>query len=321
VYDWGEVMKQLQGTKPKSYGRRICENWQMYVFLLLPIIWLIIFKYVPMYGAQIAFRKYNLRDGITGSKWVGLDNFIKFFNSVYFGRTVGNTLKLSLYSLAVGFPLPIIFALMLNSVRNRTWRGWVENVTYMPHFISAVVMVGILKRVFDTNTGLIANIFSWFSSSKLTVDLFIGDSNFRNLYIWSGVWQEMGWGSIIYMAALSSVDPTLHEAAMVDGASRWQRLWHVDFPAILPTITITLILRCGSIMGIGFDKVYLMQNDTNLAASEVIATYVYKVGLTADYNMNYSYSAAIGLFNSVVNLITISIVNFISNRINGSGLW
>lgn len=308
----------MDGSSNKSYWQRIVESRQMYLFLIVPIVWIIIYKYVPMYGAQIAFRKYKPALGILGSQWVGFANFEKFFKSVYFSRTVGNTIILSLYSLAVGFPLPIIFALLLNSVRSKHWRSWVENVTYMPHFISTVVLVGIMFRVFDVNTGLINNIVESLGGN-FTTNLFIGDANFRNLYIWSGVWQGTGWGSIIYMAALSSVDPQLHEAAVVDGASRWQRLWHIDMPAIIPTITITLVLRCGSIMSIGFDKAFLMQNDTNLAASEVISTYVYKVGLKD--SMNFSYSTAVNLFNSVVNLITISLVNMLANRINGNGLW
>ncbi len=270
-----------------------------------------------MYGAQIAFRNFKAAEGIWGSEWVGVEQFAKFFGSVYFGRTVGNTIFLSLYSLVVGFPMPILFALLLNSVRSKKWRGWIENVTYMPHFISTVVMVGILARVFDVNTGIVHNIMKMFGG-RLENDMFIGDANFRNLYIWSGVWQGTGWGSIIYMAALSAVDPQLHEAATVDGASRWSRVWHVDLPAIIPTITITLILRCGSIMSIGFDKAFLMQNDTNMAASEVISTYVYKVGLKADSGMQYSYSTAINMFNSVINLATISVVNYISNRITRS---
>ena len=305
----------------KSIWKRAAENWQMYLFLLLPLIWLFIFKYYPMYGAQIAFRKYAVRSGITGSPWVGMANFIKFFNSVYFERTVGNTLFLSLYSMAIGFPLPIFFALLLNSVRNAKWKSAIENVAYMPHFISAVVMVGILKRVLDLNSGLVSNIMLQLTGSKLQNNFFLGDANFQHLYVWSGVWQGTGWGSVIYMAALSSVDPEQHEAATIDGASRWQRLFRIDLPAIVPTITITLILRCGQIMNIGFDKAFLLQNDTNLAASEVISTYVYKVGLTNAGGNNLSYSTAIGLFNSVVNLVMISIVNFISNKVNGSGLW
>jgi len=305
----------------KSIWKRAAENWQMYVFLLLPIIWLLIFKYQPMYGAQIAFRKYSVRLGITGSPWVGMSNFIKFFNSVYFTRTVGNTLFLSIYSMVIGFPLPIFFALLLNSVRNAHWKSAIENVAYMPHFISTVVMVGILKRVFDLNSGLFSNLMQVITGSKMETNLFLGDANFQHLYVWSGVWQGTGWGSVIYMAALSGVDPEQHEAATIDGASRWQRLFHIDLPAIIPTITITLILRCGQIMNIGFDKAFLMQNDTNLGASEVISTYVYKVGLTAAGGGNLSYSTAIGLFNSVVNLVMISLVNFISNKVNGSGLW
>ena len=186
---------------------------------------------------------------------------------------------------------------------------------------ATVVMVGILKRVFDLNSGLFSNLMQVLTGSKMENNLFLGDANFQHLYVWSGVWQGTGWGSVIYMAALSGVDPEQHEAATIDGASRWQRLFHIDLPAIIPTITITLILRCGQIMNIGFDKAFLMQNDTNLAASEVISTYVYKVGLTAAGGGNLSYSTAIGLFNSVVNLVMISLVNFISNKVNGSGLW
>jgi len=319
-------MAQAKVTRPvprhgKSIWKRAAENWQMYLFLLIPVIWLLIFKYQPMYGAQIAFRKYSVRLGITGSPWVGMANFTKFFNSVYFTRTVGNTLFLSLYSMVIGFPLPIFFALLLNSVRNLRWKSAIENVAYMPHFISTVVMVGILKRVFDLNSGLFSNLLQVITGSKMEANLFLGDANFQHLYVWSGVWQGTGWGSVIYMAALSSVDPEQHEAATIDGASRWQRLFHIDLPAIIPTITITLILRCGQIMNIGFDKAFLMQNDTNLGASEVISTYVYKVGLTAAGGGNLSYSTAIGLFNSIVNLVMISLVNFVSNKVNGSGLW
>lgn len=319
-----DLIRTTDGTvtaaSNKTYRQRICENWQMYLFLILPVIWLLIFKYYPMYGAQIAFRNYTPRDGILGSRWIGLENFTKFFGSVYFERTVGNTLFLSLYSLAVGFPLPILFALLLNCVRSKRWRGWVENVTYMPHFISTVVMVGIMMRVFDVHTGLIHNLLETVGI-KWASDLFIGDANFRNLYIWSGVWQGTGWSSIIYMAALSSVDPQLHEAAIVDGATRLNRVWHIDLPGIIPTITITLILRFGSIMSIGFDKAFLMQNDTNIAAAEVISTYVYKVGLKSDSGFQFSYSTAVNMFNSIINLIAISTVNAVSNRINGSGMW
>ncbi len=307
-------------SRMHKYFLRVKTNRQMYLFLILPLIWLIIFKYGPMYGAQIAFKNYVPKEGIWGSAFVGLANFRQFFQSLYFERTVKNTLILSLYSLAVGFPAPILFALLLNAVRSKKWKSWIENVTYMPHFISTVVMVGIMMRVFDFYTGVVHNILAVFGLSW-NVHMFTGDANFRNLYIWSGVWQGTGWGSIIYMAALSGVDPELHEAAIVDGATRVRRIWNIDLPSIIPTITITLILRCGSIMSIGFDKVFLMQNTTNIDASEVIATYVYKVGLTAEKGMQLSYSSAVNMFNSVINLITISFVNYLSNRINGSGMW
>ena len=312
----------INGRRPhsKSYLKRIIENRQMYLFLILPLIWLFIFKYWPMYGAQIAFKNYTPAKGIWDSEWIGLANFRKFFGSVYFERTVMNTIILSLYSLVVGFPIPILFALLLNSVRSRKWKSAIENVTYMPHFISTVVMVGIMMRVFDFYTGIVHNVVVALGGSW-DLHMFTGDSNFRHLYIWSGVWQGTGWSSIIYMAALSGVDPQLHEAAIVDGASRWKRVLYIDLPCIIPTITITLILRCGSIMSIGFDKAFLMQNDTNMNASEVISTYVYKVGLKADSGMQFSYSTAINMFNSVINLFTISLVNYISNRINGSGMW
>ena len=314
--------KEAKNHSRSTVWKQVKVNWQMYLFLLLPVIWLIVFKYVPMYGAQIAFRDYTIQGGFTGSKWVGLKHFNRFFTSYSFGNTLSNTLILSFYSLIVGFPLPIIFALLLNSVRSKRWKSVVENVTYMPNFISAVVMVGMLFRVMDVNSGLLANIYCALTGAKqLPFNAMASGWGFRHLYVWSGVWQGTGWGSIIYMAALSSVDPQLHEAAMIDGAGRWKRLWHVDFPAIVPTIAITLILRMGSIMSIGFDKAWLLQTDANLRASEVITTYVYKVGLANASGNNYSYSTAIGFFNSIVNLVMITIVNKIANKISGSGLW
>ena len=301
--------------------RHLAKQYWKYRTLMLLLIpslaMLVIFKYVPMYGVTIAFKNFKLRQGILGSPWVGFDVFEKVFSMPVFWTAFQNTAILGVMNLIVGFPLPILFALLLNSVRAKTWRGWIENVTYMPHFISTVVLVGMLKRVFDVNTGLISNVYSLLGGGRLPFDMFIGDTNFRTLYIWSGVWQGTGWGSIIYMAALSAVDPQLHEAATVDGATRWQRLVHIDLPAIVPTITITLILRFGSIMGIGFDKAFLMQNDTNLAASEVISTYVYKVGLTATSNMNYSYSTAIGIFKSVVSIILLFGTNALAKKVRG----
>ncbi len=299
---------------------RLRRHWQMYVFAFLPMAYLIIFKYIPMLGVQIAFKDYSVASGgIYGSPWVGFAQFEKFFSSYQFERVITNTLRLSLYSLFAGFPLPIALALMINAVRSNRARSIVQNVTYMPHFISTVVMVGILNQFFNARVGAFAHIWNAFSDANVP-NLLAKAGAFPHMYVWSGIWQGMGWGSIIYVAALSNVDDTLHEAAMIDGASRFKRLLCIDLPAIIPTISITLILRCGNIMGIGFDKVYLMQNSLNLRASEVISTYVYKVGLQSA-SSDFSYSTAIGLFNSVINLITLLIVNAISRRVSESSLW
>ena len=302
-----------------SFWDKLRKYWQLYVFLLLPIVWIILFKYVPMAGLQIAFKNYTPRNGIWGSAWVGAKHFIKFFSSYQFTRVVGNTLKLSLYTLFAGFPLPVILALLLNSMRAKKYKSFVENVTYMPHFISTVVMVGIMVQLFNVRIGLVPQLYQRITGEPM-IDLFGSAEAFPHLYVWSGIWSSTGWNTVIYMAALASVDPEQHEAALIDGASRFQRLLFVDLPAIIPTITITLILRFGNIMGIGFDKVYLMQNELNLRASEVISTYVYKTGLAAGGG-NFSYATAIGMFNSVINLILISIVNAISRKVGETSLW
>ena len=298
----------------------VTRYWQRYLLLLLPLVYLALFKYVPMYGVQIAFKKFSFRYGIWDSPWCGLYQFEKFINSYMFSRVVGNTITLSLYSMIAGFPLPILFALALNAMRSKRYRSFVENVTYIPHFISTVVMVGIMVQIFDTRIGIFAQVYRaiYGEGAKVPV-LFNSAAAFPHLYVWSGIWQGLGWDTVIYTAALTVVDPELHEAAMIDGATRFQRLLHVDLPAIVPTITITLILRCGKIMGIGFDKVYLMQNTMNQRASEVIATYVYKQGLTS--NLDYSYSTAIDLFNSAINLVMICLVNFISGKVSETSLW
>ena len=298
---------------------KVRRCWQLYLFLLIPVVYIIVFKYIPMAGIQIAFRQYTPRLGFWGSKWVGLKQFIKFFNSYQFERVFFNTLRLSFYSLIAGFPLPVILALLLNSLRSKRYRSIIENVIYMPYFISTVVIVGIITQLFNTRIGLFSQL--WRSVSNAPVpDLLANASFFPHMYVWSGIWQGTGWGTVIYLAALAGVDPEQHEAAVIDGASRFQRLLHVDFPAIVPTIAITLILRCGSLMGIGFDKVYLMQNDLNLRASEVISTYVYKVGLSAGGG-DFSYATAIGLFNSVINLAMLTTVNFVSRKVSDNSLW
>lgn len=305
-------------TVPLS--RRIARHWQLYLFLLLPVIYLLIFHYYPMLGVQIAFKKYSSKLGIWGSPWVGFKYFLKFFNSTQFSRVVGNTLTISLYSILAGFPLPIIFALMLNVMRSQRYKKIVQTVTYMPHFISVVVLVGMIMQIFNPLTGLYGKFYGMLNNGAVAPDLLGSATVFPNMYVWSGIWQHFGWDSIIYVAALAAVSPELHEAAQIDGASRFQRVLHVDFPAILPTATIMLILRAGSVMTIGFEKIFLMQNDLNLRASEVISTYVYKVSLKASIP-DFSYSTAIGLFNSVINLLLICGVNMVSRKLSETSLW
>jgi putative aldouronate transport system permease protein len=304
-----------------SFGKRVAKNWQMYVFLLLPVIYLIIFCYWPMLGAQIAFRKYKIRLGIWGSEWVGLYQFRKFFSSYYFVRVIGNTLRLSLYSIIVGFPLPIIFALQMNAMRSSRVRKLAQTVTYMPHFISVVTLVGMISQMLGVRFGIFAQIYRMVYGANATVpNLLLSSEAFPHIYVISGLWQSLGWNTVIYTAALAAVDPTLHEAATIDGASRIKRIIHVDMPAIIPTISIMLILRFGQIMNIGFDKVYLLQSESNLPTSEVIATYVYKVAFS-NRNVDYSYGTAIGLFNSVVGLIMLTLMNALSRKIASESLW
>lgn len=304
-------------TKLRKIFRR---DWQLYVFMLIPLIWVIIFCYAPMFGAQIAFRKYQPRLGIWDSPWVGFYQFKKFFNSYQFSRVMMNTVVISLYTILCSFPLPIIFALVLNSTRSHKFRTVTQTIVTMPHFISVVVLVGILLQIFNSRTGVYGTLMESIIGAY-PEDLFSKPANFRHMYVWSGVWQQFGWNSIVYIAALAAVSPELHEAAQIDGASRFQRMLHVDLPAILPTITIMLILRMGSVMTIGFEKVYLMQNSLNLTASEIISTYVYKVGLSSAGTTDLSYSTAIGLFNSAINLVLISVTNFIARKLGGNGLW
>lgn len=300
----------------KKYG----AYWQLYTFLLLPVVYIIVFNYVPMVGAQIAFKKFNLMDGIWGSPWVGLRNFEKFFSAYQFQRVLVNTLTLSAYSILAAFPFPILFALMLNTVERVRFKKTVQTITYMPHFISTVVLVGIMMQIFHPMTGVYGAV-SRMLTGNTPSDLFANPNAFPHLYVWSGVWQNFGYNSIIYIAALTNVSAELHEAAEVDGASRFQRVLHIDFPALLPTIVIMLILRTGSILSIGFEKAFLMQNTLNISRSEIISTFVYKKGLASGASNDYSYSAAIGMFNSVVNLILITVVNAIARRFGESSLW
>lgn len=306
-------------TKRKLW-LNIKQHWQLYIFLLIPVAYIILFKYAPMSGLAIAFKDYKVRKGIWGSAWVGFENFTRFFQSYQFNRVLTNTLTLSAYSILAGFPIPILFALMINCLAPGKKKKMVQAIVTLPHFISTTVMVGIILQIFNAKTGLYG-IFYKFLSGVNAPNLLGSAKAFRHLYVWTDVWQGFGWGSIIYTAALASVDPSLHEAAEIDGASRLQRVVHVDFPCIVPTIIIMLILRLGSLMNIGFEKVYLMQNSLNLETSQIISTYVYEVGLSGSGLSDFSYATAIGMFNSVINLILIVTVNQISRKVGETSLW
>lgn len=303
-------------TLRKSWSQSLCQemkkNWQLYVLILFPLIYVIIFEYAPMYGLQIAFRDYRARRGIWGSEWVGMKNFEDFFKSAEWKQVVGNTLKISLYSIVVGFPIPILLALMIHVSENKFLKKLTQNVSYVPHFISVVVLVGIINQIFNPFTGM------WAAIQKLlglniSSDIRSNPDAFIHLYTWSGVWQSMGWNSIVYVSALSAVSQDLHEAAMLDGASRWRRVLSVDLPAIMPTICIMLILRFGNVMSVGFEKVFLMQNTLNRAESEVISTYVYTYGLGKN---NLSFGTAVSLMNSVINTAMLLAVNWITSKLS-----
>ena len=296
--------------------RKIKSNIPLYVLLFPSIILLIMFAYIPMIGLVIAFKDYSPANGIINSPWVGFKYFTQFFNSVQFGTTMMNTLKISIYSIVVGFPLPILLALLCNQLRTGKFKKVFQVTTYLPHFISTMVMCGMIILFLSPNSGLIANIFK--SLGWTMPNLLSKPDSFAGVYVWSDVWQHIGWDSIIYLAALSAIDPTYYEAATMDGASRMQKILNIDLPLLLPTAMILLILRAGSLLSIGFEKVLLLQNPLNLAGSEVISTYVYKVGMQ---NFQYSYSTAIGLFNTVVNLIILLSVNWFSKRYTKTGLF
>lgn len=303
------------GLRPRPWPQ-MKKSGQLYLLLLIPLAYIVIFCYVPMYGATLAFKDFNPATGILGSDWVGLKYFTRFFTSPSCWNIIQNTFVLSVLNLVLGLPFPIILAISLNECKNRFAYKTVQMVTYAPYFISTVIMVALLMQWSSINGGLFNNVLGLFGIDP--VNLF-GDARFfRPTYIISNIWQFTGFNSIIYLAALSSVDVSMYEAAKVDGASKLQKIWFIDLPSILPTIIILLILNAGQIMNLGFDKVYLMQNQLNVQVSEIIATYTYKVGLL---ELNFSYSTAIGLLNSVVNVILLFSVNMFSRKISENSLW
>ncbi|KRF04206.1 sugar ABC transporter permease [Paenibacillus sp. Soil766] len=303
-------------NKKRRTWKSISKNWELYLLFAPVLAFFIIFEYLPMYGVQIAFKDFIASKGIWESPWVGLKHFQRFFDSFYFWRLILNTLGIGVYQLVVGFPIPIFLALMINEVRSGAFRRFVQTITYAPHFLSMVVVVGMIMMFLSTEHGLI-NIGIEALGGK-PISFMTDPAWFKSVYVLSGVWQHMGWSSIIYLAALAGVDPQLHEAARVDGASRLERIWHINLPYLMPTIIILLILNVGSVLGVGFEKVYLLQNKLNMSSSDVISTHVYQSGIVG---AQYSYSAAVGLFNSVVNFVLLISVNRIARKMNETSLW
>lgn len=296
--------------------RHIRKNWQYYLLCMPALIYLFIFSYGPMYGIQIAFRDYTIKGGITGSEWVGLKWLKRFFESPNFWQLLKNTLGISVYQLVAGFPLPIILALLINQCPGQKFKKTIQTITYAPHFISVVVLVGMLEVFMSPSTGLINNVISALGFDKI---FFLGEPEyFKSVYVWSGIWQGTGWGTIIYIAALSSISPDLYEAAKIDGAGKFQLIRYIDIPSILPTCVMLLILNMGSFMNVGMQKALLMQNSMNLASSEIISTYVYKIGLLSG---QFSYSTAIGLFEMVINVILLLTANKVARKMGQGGLF
>lgn len=291
-------------------------NWDLYVMLAPAVIFIAIFAYWPMYGVLMAFQNFNPVQGISGSPWVGMAHFERFFGTPMASRVIMNTVILSVQTLIFTFPAPIILALMLHYSVSRRFAKIVQTATYFPFFIATVVLVGMMHIFFSPTVGIVNHAMEALGGSRI---VFMADSSwFRPLYVGSRVWQGTGWGAIIFIAALSGVDPTLYEAATIDGASKWKRIWHIDLPTIKPTIIIMLILSLGQVMSIGFEQVFLMQNARNTVVSEIIATYVFRMGLQEG---RFSFAAAVGLFNSGVNFVLLITVNQIAKKASETSLW
>lgn len=302
-------------SKKKNIGQRIYNDRALYLLLLPSFIILFIFTYMPMYGVVIAFKDFTPAKGIMGSEWAGLKYFKQYFNSYQFWPTIKNTLLLSIYSIIVTFPLPILLALLCNQMRTGKFKKIFQVSTYLPHFISTVVMCGMIILFLSPSSGVIAKLLSLIGIQMPNV---MGSATaFPSVYVWTEVWQHLGWDSILYIAALAAIDPSLYEAATMDGASKWQKMLKIDIPLLMPTATVMFILRMGSVMNVGFEKVYLLQNNLNTASSEIISTYVYKMGLVSS---QYSLSSAIGLFNNLINLLLLVSVNYISKKMSDTSL-
>lgn len=298
-------------------NRKWYKNWQLYALVLPSLIYLAIFCYVPMYGIIIAFKDYNSFEGIAGSPWVGIEQFKRFFGNYFFWDLLNNTLKISMFSLLVNTPIPIVLALLINEVRSKYFKSTVQLISYAPYFVSVVVVVGMSFSFLNPERGIVNEIIKMLGGNPIS---FMESTEwFLPVYLLSGLWQGIGWWSIIYVGTLANVDPALYEAATIDGAGRLKRIWHINIPAIMPVATIMFIMAMGSLLSVGFEKVYLMQTQLNLPASSIIPTYVYEVSLKSSLK-DYSFGTAVGLFNTVINLILILTSNFISKKVNGETL-
>ena len=311
-----DVNKEKEKTKWSEIKKKLYKSRQLYVFVIPALVVVAVFSYGPMYGVIIAFKDYIPSLGIFGSPWVGFKHFQRFFDSYYFWDLIKNTLGISIYSLVVGFPLPIILALALNELKDGKFKKFTQTVTYAPNFISVVVVCGMLIAFLTPSTGIINHLLFFLGFERIS---FMTDPRwFKTIYVLSGVWQGTGWGSVIYLAALSGVDTQLHEAATVDGATRWQRIWYINLPTIIPTMVILLIMNVGSLMSLGYEKILLMQNALNMDSSNVIATFVYKQGLL---DAQYSYASVVGLFIAAINAFLLITVNTISRKVSETSLW
>lgn len=311
----GRAASRQTRSLPERFVRDVRKNKYIYLMAIPMLAYYLIFHYMPMYGASIAFKNYVPKLGIMGSPWVGLYHFKSFFNNVYFSRLLTNTLALSLLNLLFGFPAPIILAILLNEVRQNWFRRTVQTISYLPHFISTMVICGMIVD-FTASSGVVNDLLAIFGVKRQT--MLLNPALFRPIYIISEIWQSVGWGSIVYLAALTAVDPQLYEAARMDGAGKLRQIWHVTLPGIAPTIVVMLILKLGAMMSIGSDKILLLYNANTYATADVISTFVYRKGLL---EANYSFSTAVGLFNSVINFALVLSANFISRKVNDTSLW
>ncbi len=303
-------------TRLGSYlAKDFAKFKHLYIMIIPVIIYYTVFHYWPMYGAQIAFKDFSPGKGIWGSPWIGFRHFVSFFNGVYFARVLKNTVLINLYGLIFGFPAPIVLALLLNEIRSNIYKRLVQTVSYLPHFISIMVICGMIID-FTAKDGIVNDIIVFFGGDRGA--LLLKPELFRSLYVSTDIWQQVGWGSIIYLSALTAIDPQLYEAAIIDGAGRWRQVWHITLPGIAPTIVILLILRLGQMMNVGFEKIILLYNPTTYQTADVISSFVYRKGLL---EFSYSFSSAVGLFNSIINFALLMSANWISRKLNETSLW